>query len=128
MKQYIIYFFLLLFYYNSNGQDLKIELFNKSGYDLDSVYFKRNYIGQIKKDSSILILNCEKMILEDNLPSFSPHGVIKNKKKCEPKSSEGIECGTRIRPEEINQGHYKFNINVIETNFCYRLYWKIPIQ
>ena len=37
------------------GQNIQIKVFNKTGYDIDSVSFDHFYLGMIRKDSSAIV-------------------------------------------------------------------------
>ncbi len=34
------------------GQNLRVKIYNKTGYDIDSLYIRTTYIGHIPKDSA----------------------------------------------------------------------------
>lgn len=64
MKTKVVLFLLCAIFLQQNGfaQKLTIELFNKTGFDLDSVSLNKVYCGKIKKDSSLKVLNARGFI------------------------------------------------------------------
>lgn len=99
------------------GQNLKIKIYNKTGFDLDSVTIGDKYVGFIKKNSFVLISDCKELLIQAGTPLHSD-GIIKGKTK----NTElwRIEaCGIK----NVKQGHFKFDIKVKENEFGYRLIW-----
>ena len=118
MKIFIHLILSFLFYQIGFGQNLQIELFNKTGYDLDSISIGDNYVGPIKSGGSYVMLDCKKIIMQDGLPYSLPVGTIKKKKR----NTELLGfCGTGRT--DISNGNFKFNITVTENEFGYRLFW-----
>ena len=62
------------------GQDLQIAIFNKTGYDLDSVSFGLVYVGIIKKDSTVFRAGIEVITMQGGVPLHRPIGIIEGKK------------------------------------------------
>lgn len=57
MKTKVVLFLLCaIFFHYGNAQKVTIELFNKTGLDLDSVTLKKVYCGKIENDSSLKVL------------------------------------------------------------------------
>jgi hypothetical protein len=108
----------LLFCQIIQAQSLRIEIFNRTGYDLDSVYMDYNYVGSIKKDSSVLVLDCKEIVMDSGMPIGRPEGIIKNKVKT---SEPQYLCGTEIY--SVKEGDFKFDIKIMEEASNYRLYW-----
>jgi hypothetical protein len=100
------------------GQNLKIELFNKTLYDLDSVTIGEKFVGKIKKNSSIVVLDCKEIVMQSGLPYGFPHAIIIGKEKST--SFFGL-CGTGRK--KITKGKFKFDITLKETENDYRLIW-----
>lgn len=80
MKRLLLIFIGILFYQNCIGQDLKIKLTNKTGFDIDSVAISNRYIGLLKKDSSITV-ECNAITMERGFIMELPKGTIKRKKR-----------------------------------------------
>jgi len=100
------------------GQNLKIELFNKTGFDLDSVLIGDKYVGSIKKDASIIITDCNELTMQDGLPYGLPHGTVKGRKR---DRRSLVFCGTGCK--NVSTGQYKFDITLNETENGYTLSW-----
>lgn len=103
---------------NCFGQKLAIEIYNKTGFDLDSVSIMNKYVGAIKKDSSTEILNFNELAIQDGEPFGFPHGTIKGKKKSDTKL--GL-CGTGTY--NVTEGQFKFDITLSERVDGYFLFW-----
>jgi hypothetical protein len=58
------------------AQYLLIKIYNKTGYDLDSVSIGNIYAGKIEKDASTPFLKCDPVSMRDELPFGTPEGVI----------------------------------------------------
>ena len=99
-------------------QTVKVELFNRTHFDLDSVKIDNYYVGFIKKDSSIIIQKLTSIVMEDILPFWPPCGIIKEKNRSV--KLVGL-CGTGKRDETM--GEYKFDIIYREDDDGYRLLW-----
>ena len=63
------------------GQSINIQVFNKTGYDLDSVSFDHFYLGKISKDSTVFISGISEITMQGDVPLYLPFGIIKEKKK-----------------------------------------------
>lgn len=118
MKIFISFLISLVFYNADYAQNLKIEIFNKTSYDIDSLVIDDIYVGSIKKGQKFLVLECKEITIQDRLPYGFPDGVIKNKKR----TTElfGL-CGTGRT--SVTTGHFKFDITVTENENGYRLFW-----
>jgi len=111
-------YLLLLLSLNSFGQRLKITLYNKTGYDLDSVLLEGKYVGRIKKNDSIAVLNCKKIVIQGGKPADLAYGIIKDKKMDD--SFLGL-CGVGCR--NVTRGKFKFDITLVERKDGYRLFY-----
>ncbi len=120
MKPLIVFISLFISVY-CNAQSLKITIYNKTGYDVDSVYIASTYVGSIKKGDSTIVLNCKKLTLQDGVPfGFFEGGTIKNKVH-KPYPQNVGWCGTGVHSETT--GEYKFYIAYGEDKEGYSLWW-----
>lgn len=119
MNSIKLLFFLLIVSQISFGQHLKIELFNKTGYDLDSISIGTASFIKIKKDSSVIINNCKEITMMGDLPIGTVNGRINE--KVHDKRFIGI-CGTGNKT--VHKGHYQFNIIMIDGTNGYRLLYQ----
>jgi len=94
-------------------------LFNKTGYDLDSVSIGRENIVKIKKDSSVIIRDCKAISMMGGLPIGMANGRINEKKH----DSRLIGlCGTGNKT--VKKGRYKFDIIMVDGENGYRLFYQ----
>jgi hypothetical protein len=121
MKRILLFVFIFSspFIY---AQKLKITLFNRTGYDLDSVFFDENYpVGHIAKSSTKEIVMCKGFFVQDSLPyGRVVRGHIKGRQL---KQDDGV-----ILPDspshEVFAGNYKFDIVINENpDGTYNLRW-----
>ena len=106
MKTKVILFLLFVLFQQQNviAQKLSIELFNKTGLDLDSVILNNVYCGKIKKDSSINVLKCKGFYSSSGLPLLRITAITQNKISFH--SLKG--CGTKAK--NITTGKYQFDM------------------
>ena len=109
---------LLLIPTFSIAQNIKITVFNKTGYNLDSVSFDHFYLGKISKDSTVFISGISEITMHGDVPLLRPFGIIKGKKR--PVNLK--ECGTKSKKKKL--GIYAFDILINESENQYLLYWK----
>lgn len=70
MKKLLILFLIISGIYGKT-QTLKITVYNKTGYDVDSLSLQSIYIGHMEKGDSItLTLKNKEINMEDGLPFF----------------------------------------------------------
>ena len=119
MKTTLLFFFLLSVSQISLGQHLKIELFNKTGYDLDSVSIGNEGYVKIKKDSSVVIHSCKELAMMGNLPVGTANGKIYEKKR--DVRFIGI-CGTGNK--RVHKGHFQFDVIMVDSDNGYRLFYQ----
>jgi hypothetical protein len=100
------------------GQNINIQVFNKTGYELDSVSFDHFYLGKIKKDSTVFISGISEITIHGDVPLLRPFGIIKGKKR--PVNLK--ECGTKSKKKK--SGIYAYDILINESENQYQLYWK----
>ena len=119
MKKYTLLVFAFLFCELLFGQTLKIKIYNKTFYDLDSVIIENTYVGCIKKGASVMVLNCPQLTLQTGMPYGVPQASIKNKtRNKEPSDLEDYEKTI------MNAGSFKFDIIALENSEGYNLYWR----
>ena len=117
MKTFILFFFGILSYMKGFEQNLKIELTNKTGFDIDSVALCTNYVGLLKKDSSVTI-QCDEIIMQDERIMGFPNGSIKGMKR----NPRIWKCATKKKT--IYSGHYNFDIVMADNKNGYQLYYR----
>jgi len=100
------------------GQNIHIKVFNKTGYNLDSVSFDHFYLGKISKDSTVFISGISEITIHGDVPLLRPFGIIKGKKR--PVNLK--ECGTKSKKKK--SGIYAYDILINESENQYQLYWK----
>lgn len=100
------------------GQNIAIKVFNKTGYDLDSVTFHQLYLGELCKDSSVFISGIAEMTMQGDVPLHRPFGIIEDKKSPHNLS----ECATKSR--KVKEGSYAFDVFINDRGYDYLLYWK----
>jgi hypothetical protein len=71
---------LLLIPTFSIAQNIKITVFNKTVYNLDSVSFDHFYLGKISRDSTVFISSINEITMHGDVPLLRPFGIIKGKK------------------------------------------------
>lgn len=119
MKTITLLFFLLIGFKSCFAQHLKIELFNKTGYDLDSVSIGNEGFVKIKKDSSAVINGCKDLSIMGGLPIGTANGRIYEKKR--DARFIGI-CGTGNK--RVHKGYLKFDIIMVDGENGYRLFYQ----
>ncbi|MFM7759088.1 MAG: hypothetical protein ACKO6J_09155, partial [Crocinitomicaceae bacterium] len=63
------------------GQNIQIKIFNKTGYNLDSVSFDNFYLGKISKDSLVILSGIKEITMHGDVPLNRPFGLIEGKKR-----------------------------------------------
>ncbi len=117
MKKLFVIFFIALMLQSCFGQDLKIELINKTGFDIDSAAICDLPIGLFKKDSTITV-ELNQILMQDHSIMGFPEGNIKGKKR----HPLVWECGTGAK--SITNGSYSFDIIMVEDKNGYQLYYR----
>jgi hypothetical protein len=100
------------------GQNIQIKVFNKTGYDLDSVLFGHFYLGKLSKDSTVFLSGIDEITMQGDVPLNRPFGLIEGKKR----PFNLTPCGTKSKKKK--EGSYAFDLFIYETGNEYRLYWK----
>ena len=108
---FLIFLFLIVSGKNLSAQKLTIEVFNKTGMDLDSVYFDKQYIGYLPKDSSAVLKNYKEFKASGSWPLMKIRAV--NDKGI--KSYNLTECGTKAIA--IKKGRQRIDIKVANPEF-----------
>lgn len=96
---------------NLNAQKLTIEVFNKTGMDLDSVYFDKQYIGYLPKDSSAVLRKYKEFKASGSWPLMKIRAVDHKGNK----SHNLTECGTKAKV--IKDGRHRIDIKVANSEF-----------
>ena len=100
------------------GQNIKVVIFNKTGFNLDSVSFNRIYLGNIPKDSTVVLSNLSEITMQGDVPLHLPFGIIEGKKR----PVNLLVCATKSKKKK--DGIYMFDILIYERENEYRLYWR----
>ena len=100
------------------GQSINIQVFNKTGYDLDSVLFGHFYLGKLSKDSTVFLSGIDEITMHGDVPLNRPFGLIEGKKR----PFNLTPCGTKSKKKK--EGSYAFDLFIYETGNQYLLYWK----
>lgn len=96
---------------NLNAQKLTIEVFNKTGMDLDSVQLDKRYIGFLPKDSSVVLNNCKEFKASGSWPLMKIRAVDDKGNK----SRNLSQCGTKAIV--IKKGRHRIDIKVANPEF-----------
>ena len=97
---------------------LKIGVFNKTNYNIDSLKIGDKFFN-LKKGDSIFIDNCNSISIQSGLPFGLPEAKIIGKIK---DTFPILFCGTGVK--EIKKGLHKFDVIMSENENIYRLYWQ----
>ena len=100
------------------GQNIHIKVFNKTGYDIDSVLFGHFYLGKLSKDSTVFISDIIEITMQGDVPLHRPFGIIEGKNR----PLNLAPCVTKSKKKKA--GIYAFDLFIYETGNEYRLYWK----
>lgn len=118
MKHFYFLFLTLLSFQIASAQKIKIKLYNKTGYDLDSVMIVDKFVGKIEKGGIEKVLYNKQLIMQGDVPFGRPIAIIKNKKAAK------VMLGCSTKTKKINSGSLEFDINIYEGNEGFRLYWQ----
>ncbi|NBA73986.1 hypothetical protein GOQ04_00390 [Emticicia sp. ODNR4P] len=99
--------FLYLFEETNNWPE--IIVYNKTGYQLDSLEFEEHYF-QLQPNDSIIIKNCKSFSMQDDLPFGFPQAKIKG---ISVKKPPFFICGAGI--SKILHGTYQYDIILIKN-------------
>lgn len=111
-----LYFLIILLFMIVNGnslyaQNLTIEVSNKTGMDLDSVYFDKQYIGHLPKDSSVIFKNYKELKASGSWPLIKIRAVDDQGNH----SHNLTHCGTKAIA--IKKGRKRIDIKVANPEF-----------
>ena len=113
-KNTLSFLILLLLIVNGKNlyaQKLTIEVFNKTGMDLDSVQLDKQYIGYLPKDSSAVLKNYKEFKASGSWPLMKIRAVDDKGNQ----SQNLTECGTKAKV--IKDGRHRIDIKVANPEF-----------
>jgi hypothetical protein len=108
---FLIFLLLIVSGKNLNAQKLTIEVFNKTGMDIDSLYFDKQYIGYLPKDSSAVLKNYKEFKASGSWPLMKIRAIDDKGNK----SHNLTECGTKAIA--IKKGRHRIDIKVANPKF-----------
>ncbi len=108
---FLIFLFLIVNGKNLSAQKLTIEVFNKTGMDLDSVYFDKQYIGYLPKDSSAVLINYKEFKASGSWPLMKIRAIDDKGNK----SHNLTKCGTKAIA--IKKGRHRIDIKAANPEF-----------
>jgi hypothetical protein len=91
------------------GQVSEIKVFNKTGFDLDSVVVFKKFFAHLPKDSVVAVAPFQSFYSSSGIPLDVPKGIIRLAKQVP--ALKG--CGTKAK--KITQGKHLFDLTVYET-------------
>ena len=112
----------------SYGQGVKVKFFNKTGFDLDSLAFKKIYIGALPKDQATSYLTYESLYFNGDNRSVAgwnrSDGYIKSMKKyVEPADTYHFStCATGSYTETSGTFLFDINLRIFAKDGTYVLY------
>lgn len=101
----------------SKSQELLIRVYNKTGHNVKLLRLNNVLIGDIKKDSSILVSNWKKLELQGNKPFGRLKGYIQGFQE---DKIDHFLCGTGVRT--VNKGNYEFDLGIQSSPLGYNLF------
>jgi hypothetical protein len=124
-KRVVLFVLVSLMSLASYSQKMKVTIYNKTGFDIDSVRFQGKQIGLIKKNGFAVITDLEKLTLEgyqyeNELPQFDVDAIINHKKK---DKEPFARCGTGVTFSTKTEGKFEFDIIFYEGENGYVLAW-----
>ena len=125
MKKVFVFIFYFGTFWTSSklhAQDLALTLYNKTGFDLDSVSVRDVYFGEILKDQSKSIGDIDELVFQGLVPLFRPSAIIQGKKL----SSVMAPCSTKSKKKQ--RGSYAFDILLYERGEELRFYWGVHYE
>lgn len=94
----------------SNGQDLKMKFYNKTGFDLDSLSINNTFIGHISKDSVTNYISFDSFVFDSGMADGNLVAIINNKIFATPTTPKTKRCGTEMKV--IKEGTYSCDIEI----------------
>ena len=125
MKKVFIFIFYFGAFWSSSklhAQDLALTLYNKTGFDLDSVMVHDLYFGKILKDQSKSIGDIDELVFQGLVPLFHPSAIIQG----EQLRRVMAPCTTKSKKKQ--RGSYAFDILLYERGEELRLYWGVHYE
>lgn len=122
MNRVVFFTFLILTFLTSfrlMAQGLTLTLYNKTGYDLDSVSVHDIYFGNILKDQSKSIRDVDELVFQGLVPLFRPSAIIQGKQL----RRVMAPCSTKSKKKQ--RGSYAFDILLYERGEELRMYWGV---
>ena len=113
---------LLLFSCALFGQGVTITLHNKTGFDVDSLYFCGQKIGFAKKDTTIIISNFKGLIRDSGLLMGYAFGKIEGKENSNYRYSYPFTSFCGSERESITEGKYTFDLLYSMRDGIYQVY------
>jgi len=95
-------------------------LHNKTGFDVDSLYFCGQKIGFAKKDTTIILNNFKRLTTQDGGFRCHVFGVINGKQKDYPYYDSSMGCATGI--EFVTEGKFNFDLLYYEREGLYGIF------
>lgn len=102
-----------------HAQGLTLTLYNKTGFDLDSVSVHDIYFGNILKDQSKSIRDVDELVFQGLVPLFHPSAIIQG----EQLRRVMAPCTTKSKKKQ--RGSYAFDILLYEMDEELRIYWGV---
>lgn len=115
---YHLILLLILSPFAVQSQSLKVQVFNKTGYDLNAVSFGPDALGSILKDSAVVMDSIAELILQGDVPLFRPYGILAGRELPAPPKP----CSTHAR--KVQSGNYVWDIRMYASDNGWRLYWQ----
>jgi hypothetical protein len=100
------------------AQKADIVIFNKTGFDLDSLMMSKIYIGKLQKDSSLKIYPKNPLELQSGLPIYNISAKVDGR-VIAPKP---LRCAKGI--QKNNSGTLLFDIRLYKGKDQWRFYWE----
>ncbi len=107
-----------VFSFDAHGQKIKIHIYNKTGYDLDSVVWDGNYLGHIQKDSAFVFTGIDEFITQSMVPFVVPSALVNGRNTVLQKA----KCSTKTKV--VKSGVFYFDLLLWEGERGLRLYWQ----
>lgn len=130
MKTLFSIFLIGLFAFNCSSQNIKVRVYNKTGYQLDSLYLGDIYVGKLDNDSSYVISNLQIVKLLNGFPvMLAPWGNIRMNNWAK-NGYHWIKGGVyspvcNTGAIEVATGNYEFDITILERPEGVKLAWDV---
>lgn len=117
VMKFILFFISMVFCGYMHAQNLKIKVYNKTGFDVSALKLCDQTIG-LKKDSVSAFVPCPFFYEQMGNPSGFAEGDIKGKTR-----NQGVKWRFS-EPKTITQGTYEFDLEILDAPEGYLLLWK----